>query len=531
VGRPNRVRGDPVFSAALHIPGIGQLEPIERGGSESVFRGWQPAMHRSVAVKVVDGSESVRIQEQMPALGRLSQHPHVVPVYEGGLIEDGHLYLVMPYLTGGSLQDRLVRGPIDVLQAVNAALAVADALSEAHRIGILHGNVKPANILFTAYGVPQLTGFGVARPDDITSSGGGLAGDGGYTAPEVLSGGPATVRSDVYSLGATLYSALRGTPLFGEDPEPLEAWGIDRSLADVVRRATAQEPADRHPDAAALGQDLARVSRAAPDAGWGPAAAGTGDAGPLRPSRPAEGPGPEDPGVAPALGEAAEDGAVPPSGEGLDWRHDRPQLGQPRARPELRRQAALAAAAVLIVAGAGIALASALSPGPAHRSGNRSSGPASSVTAAPPGTVAPGTTPPTSRSVSAADTGAPPAPASDSGPPSAGGATSAAQIPPSRLENELRSYYALVNQHQLGPAWTWLSPRFQAEIGQAYYQQFWNGISQVQVLGVTATNGVATVTLHYVAVNGQASTEPVQLGFSISPGRLVLIDTDRATGT
>jgi hypothetical protein len=107
--------------------------------------------------------------------------------------------------------------------------------------------------------------------------------------------------------------------------------------------------------------------------------------------------------------------------------------------------------------------------------------------------------------------------------------TTAAQIPSATLENDLRSYYALVNQHQLGPAWTWLSPHFQAEIGQAYYQQFWNGISQVQVLGVTAADGVATVTLHYVAVNGQTSTEAVRLGFSIGPGRLLLIDPDPAS--
>jgi hypothetical protein len=103
-------------------------------------------------------------------------------------------------------------------------------------------------------------------------------------------------------------------------------------------------------------------------------------------------------------------------------------------------------------------------------------------------------------------------------------------VPPSVLTSSLRSYYALVDQHRLDESWLWLSPAFQARIGAAYYHQFWNSISQVSVLSLEASNGASTITLRYVATNGQVSTETARLGFAISPDGRLLIDTDRVSG-
>ena len=180
------------------LPGIESLRIIGRGGFATVYRGWQPAFHRDVAVKVLDGSPSLaRFQKEIRALGSLSGHPHVVPVYEAGTV-GGRPFLVMPFLTGGTLEQWVRRGPLRTEDVVTLGIAVADALAAAHQLGILHRDIKPANVLMTGYGDPQLADFGIARFDDSTLTNGQMTATVSYAAPEVLGGQPATPLSDVY---------------------------------------------------------------------------------------------------------------------------------------------------------------------------------------------------------------------------------------------------------------------------------------------------------------------------------------------
>ena len=151
-------------------------------------------------------------------MGALSHHPNVVPVYETGSVDE-RLYLVMPLLPDGSLADQLASGPLAPAAVVELGRGLADALAAAHEAGVLHRDVKPANVLRTPHGTYQLADFGVARFVDATQTLGGLLlATVAYAAPEVLDGGPATAASDVYSLGATLHAALRGRPPFESGP-------------------------------------------------------------------------------------------------------------------------------------------------------------------------------------------------------------------------------------------------------------------------------------------------------------------------
>lgn len=464
----------------LSPPGIEHLEVIARGGFAAVYRGWQPAFNRWVAVKILVGqlgqSSLHRLDQEARAVGSLSEHPHVVPVYEAGHV-GGCPYLVMPYLTGGSLQQRMAPGRLDPNETVATGQAVADALAEAHRLGILHRDIKPANILFTAYGVPQLADFGVARFSESTLTGGLLAVTVAYAAPEVLSGRPASPLSDVYSLGATLYAALRGAPAFpaieGEapvaqamrvvrdQPEPLQSCGVPAALAEIVEKSMAKDPAKRYRSAAEFRDALAAL---------------------------------------PTLTESPSHPATPL-----------------KRRGRSNRLLAGAAAAALLAGGgtaAGISLSS--GPGPSSR-------PSAAAQRQPTaGSTAPRRMTPTTARASGSSS------AGDL-PPSADGATSPAAIAPATLTDTLRSYYALVDQHRLDRSWQWLSPSFQQRIGQAYYQQFWDSIRQVQVVSIQTGDGVAAITLRYVAVNGSTSTETADLGFEINGQGRVLIDTDHVT--
>ena len=251
-----------------------------------MYSGWQEALHRKVAVKVLnaaagDAEAARRLQREGMAMGALSHHPNVVPVYETGSVDE-RLYLVMPLLPDGSLADQLASGPLAPTAVVELGRGLADALAAAHEAGVLHRDVKPANVLRTPHGTYQLADFGVARFVDATQTlGGSLLATVAYAAPEVLDGRPATAASDVYSLGATLHAALRGRAPFesGPDDAPLR-WpcacsrrhlrtcgrpASPSALAEVVERAMAREPADRYPSAAALRDALTALDLGAPD--------------------------------------------------------------------------------------------------------------------------------------------------------------------------------------------------------------------------------------------------------------------------
>ena len=179
---------------------------VGRGGMAAVYRATEVGLSRQVALKVMVGA-APRLRSEALAAAAI-EHPHVVPVYDAGLV-DGVPYIAMRLIDGPSLAEVVARGPLDVRRAVALIVQVADALEAAHARGVLHRDVKPANVLLDgdhAY----VTDFGVAYR--MTEVAPGLAGTPGYLAPEALRGEPVDARADVFSLGCTLVELLTGSP-------------------------------------------------------------------------------------------------------------------------------------------------------------------------------------------------------------------------------------------------------------------------------------------------------------------------------
>ncbi len=264
------------------IPGFGDLAPIGSGGFSRVFKATQVGVGRTVAVKVLfgtvhdDGSRG-RFEREARAAGHLSDHPNVVPLHANGVTADGHPYLVLDYLPGGSLGERLRRsGAMAVGEVVNIGAKLAGALETAHRAGILHRDVKPDNVLMSRYGEPQLTDFGIASVvGGYETRSGVLSLSLGHAPPEVIGATPGFrpgPPSDIYSLGSSLFNLLTGELPFpqreGEllpsllgrivtEPIPdLRVRGVPDPIARVIEKAMAKDPADRYQRVVELGNAL-----------------------------------------------------------------------------------------------------------------------------------------------------------------------------------------------------------------------------------------------------------------------------------
>ncbi|WP_433526870.1 protein kinase domain-containing protein [Nocardia pseudovaccinii] len=269
-------------AAELSACGFEDAEEIGRGGFGVVYRCRQVALDRTVAVKVLtdqlDEDNRERFFREQQAMGRLTAHPNIVTVLQVGVTAGGHPYLVMPYFPLDSL-DAWVRrrGPVPVDTVLWVGVKIAGALESAHRLGIVHRDVKPGNILLTDYGEPALIDFGIARMSGgFETATGILTGSPAFTAPEVLGGEAATPAADVYGLGATLFCALTGHAAFerrsGEQvvaqflritsqPVPdLREGGVPDDVAAVVESAMNRDPQQR-PSATAVGEAIRQVQR------------------------------------------------------------------------------------------------------------------------------------------------------------------------------------------------------------------------------------------------------------------------------
>ncbi|QSE81429.1 serine/threonine-protein kinase [Rhodococcus koreensis] len=266
------------ITAELEAAGFTDLEEIGRGGFGVVYRCRQPHLDRTVAVKVLAADPAPedleRFLREQRAMGRLSGHPHIVTVLQVGTTAAGRPYLVMPYHRYGSLDATIRRtGPLNWADTLNLGIALAGALETAHRAGIVHRDVKPANILLTEYGDAQLADFGIARISGGFETGTGvITGSPAFTAPEVLAGQSPTPASDIYSLGASLFCALTGHAAFerrsGEqlvaqfvrittEPVPdLRDPAIPAAVTAVIGHAMAAEPTARPHTAAEFGDEL-----------------------------------------------------------------------------------------------------------------------------------------------------------------------------------------------------------------------------------------------------------------------------------
>lgn len=204
-------------------------EEIGRGGAATVYKALQPELDRWVAIKVLD---PVYITDDAEALARFRyevktiaglHHPNILTIYAYGETQ-GLEYIVMEYVEGGSLKDRLAEAPFTWPRAVNLAVGLGHALAFAHSHGIVHHDVKPANVLMAGEDWPLLADFGLAkiRHDCRTVSGQGAAvGTPFYTSPEQAMGEAVDHRADVYALGVLLFEMLTGRPPFVSE-RPLE---------------------------------------------------------------------------------------------------------------------------------------------------------------------------------------------------------------------------------------------------------------------------------------------------------------------
>ena len=205
---------------------------IGRGGMGSVWVGTDEVLQRSVALKELapDAGSAAAREARLAAT---VNHPHVVPVFDL-LIDEGRPWLVMEYVEGPSLAQRLAAdGPMAPDEAAVLLRQIADALQAAHAAGVVHRDVKPSNVLLAAPDRALLTDFGVARTQDATVTNGVLTASPAYLAPEIAAGKGATPASDVWSLGATLFHMLEGRP-------PYEV--VDGNVLGVLYRIVEEDP-------------------------------------------------------------------------------------------------------------------------------------------------------------------------------------------------------------------------------------------------------------------------------------------------
>ena len=269
-------------SLDLGIDGVADPIEIGRGGFGIVYRASEADLGRTVAVKILTGAfderSKLRFNRERMALGSLSNDPNIVTVHRTGISNAGLPYLVMEYLEGGSVADKLAHlGRLPWTDTLRIGLDISSALQSSHEAGVLHRDIKPGNVLLTAQGVAKLGDFGIARlagePETksavITAS---LA----HAPPEVLSGRRPDVRSDGYSLASCLYELLSGTPAFvspsdesmlpmlariaQDDPPSLYSEQLPHALVDVIEAGMAKDPDRRFQSAALFHQALLGVN-------------------------------------------------------------------------------------------------------------------------------------------------------------------------------------------------------------------------------------------------------------------------------
>ncbi|MEU8269090.1 protein kinase [Sphaerisporangium sp. NPDC049002] len=296
---------------APEVPGYEVLGILGQGGFGVVYRARQLAVRREVALKVdnrvlVSERDRRRFMREVTSAGALSGHPHVADVYDAGVLGDGRPYMVLELCPGGSLADRLRgEGPLGPREVRDIGVRIADALAAAHAAGVLHRDVKPANILVNGYGMVALSDFGLATSahaeGDMSVTRESLTP--AFGPPEAFELAEPSPAGDVYSLSATLYALLNGRPprfpeggvvniamIMAMHRRPIpEIPGVPAGLTAVLRAGMATDPRERIPSAAALRDALSSLPASALPASRDAHAAPSG-AVPSRSPRPAASP-------------------------------------------------------------------------------------------------------------------------------------------------------------------------------------------------------------------------------------------------
>ncbi|MBV8205700.1 MAG: serine/threonine-protein kinase [Acidobacteria bacterium] len=277
--------------------------PLGAGGMGEVYRARDTRLDRTVAIKILNSGLTsneemkARFEREARAISQL-QHPHICTLFDIGA-ENGTEFLVMEYLEGETLAQRLIKGALPLEQALKVGTEVADALWRAHRAGIVHRDLKPGNIMLTKSGA-KLLDFGLAKSAGMAAAIGGapllsaaltmttpspqlspvttqgtLLGTIQYMSPEQLEGKEADARSDIFALGAVLYEITTGrrafegksqlsvaTAILEKDPEPLNASiaSAPAALNHVIRTCLAKDPEERWQDAGDVSRQLQWVA-------------------------------------------------------------------------------------------------------------------------------------------------------------------------------------------------------------------------------------------------------------------------------
>jgi tetratricopeptide (TPR) repeat protein len=306
--------GSPLSMAAPVSPSTSQIEPaappamaplpmpssfgagryqvrrfLGEGGRKRVFQAYDSSLDRDVALATIkteglDDAGLLRVRREAQAMGSLGDHPHVVTVYDIGE-EDGQPYIVSQYMAGGSVDDLLQEAEdrrLPVPEAVRLAEEISQALEHAHARGIVHRDVKPANVWLTEGGAAKLGDFGLATAADHSrlTTEGMVVGTVAYMAPEQALGREVDARADLYALGAFLYECLTGRPPFvGGDAvtilsQQLNAvpmapfWhnpDVPRALGTLVMELLAKTPDERPGGAAEVRRRLLEIAAAPPE--------------------------------------------------------------------------------------------------------------------------------------------------------------------------------------------------------------------------------------------------------------------------
>ncbi|MEV5711171.1 serine/threonine-protein kinase [Actinoallomurus sp. NPDC052274] len=224
------------------------IHPLAEGGFGLVWKAHDELLRADAVIKEVRLPPTADPHEKAERLtyaerearnaARLRHHPGIVPVYDVA-VEDGRPWIVMQLVDGGSLEDRLHAGPLPAAETVELADALLQALDAAHRVGVVHRDVKPANVMLADDGRILLTDFGIAThlAETRLTVDGSIIGSLEYMAPERLNGDPGTPAGDLFSLGVTLYQAVEGTSPFRRGSYPATMAAIARESPPPPRRA------------------------------------------------------------------------------------------------------------------------------------------------------------------------------------------------------------------------------------------------------------------------------------------------------
>jgi len=486
--------------------------PVGRGGMGTVWLCEDELLRREVAVKQVgllpgeSATDSARALREARTSAALS-HRNVVTVYD--VVEEADtLHLVMEYVPSRSLAEMIEQdGPLDPALVARIGAQVADGLAAAHAVGITHRDVKPGNVLVSEDGTAKISDFGIARAtrEQTLTQSGFVTGTPSYFSPELARGAHPDPSADVWALGATLYAAVEGRPLYQKRANPVAV------LHDIATTLPT-----RPSRAGDLEQPLMRMLDRDPDSRWSMAAA------------------------AQSLHRLADQ--LNQDGTREYTRSEPPPAApepvstqEPPRPPSHRRRYLVLAAALLLVLAGGIAYAAQLGgskrPGPATAAGTRS--PHHRAGGSPTGTRSPHHQP------SPGPTGTP----SDRG-QGAGQSTGAATHqaghkrasstghaqPPAGQGGKvafLRTYYSTVPD-DLDAGWSMLGPD-EKSVGRGSYDRFWGSMASVEVSDIATTAGshTADITLTYHYKDGRVVVERQRLTLVRSAGGHWLIDKDQ----